>query len=282
MIELWQSFYSWQDPIALNLGFLQVRWYGLMYVLALLLGYYAGRVLVKKGEYKLTLEQYDMAFIWVEVGVIVGARVGYVLFYDENTFWYLTHPWEIFNPFVNGEFVGISGLSYHGAVIGFLVGAYLFSKREKYSFLKLMDLSVLAASVGYFFGRMGNFLNDRLVGRETDAPWGIYTHGALRHPSAIYEAILEGIVVAMVLFWFRSKKSFDGQLMAMYGMLYASARFLAEFYRRPDPQLGFIAFGWLTMGQLLSFAMFLVGAGLYFWLQKRGKDLFRGVKHSPR
>lgn len=268
MIELWQSFYSWQNPVALDLGFLQLRWYGLMYVLALFLGYYAGRRLVQKGEYKLTLEQYDIAFIWVEVGVILGARIGYVIFYDENTMWYLTHPWEIFNPFQNGEFVGISGLSYHGAVVGFLLGAYFFAKREKYSFLKLMDLAVLAASAGYFFGRIGNFLNDRLVGRETDMPWGVYTHNALRHPSAIYEAILEGIFVAVILYWFRAKKSFDGQLMAMYGMLYSAARFIAEFYRRPDPQLGFIAFDWLTMGQLLSFAMFLVGLGLYLWFKK--------------
>jgi len=271
MIELWQNFYSWQNPIALDLGFLQLRWYGLMYVFALLSGYYLGRVLVKRGEYKLTLEQYDKAFIWVEIGVVVGARLGYVIFYDENTLWYLTHPWEIFNPFQNGEFVGISGLSYHGAIAGFVIGAWLFSKREKFSFLKLMDLSVIAGSAGYFFGRIGNFLNDRLVGRETDVPWGIYTHNALRHPSAIYEAILEGIVVAVILYLFRKKASFDGQLMAMYGMLYATARFIAEFYRRPDPQLGFIAFDWLTMGQLLSIAMFVVGGLLYLFLLKRAR-----------
>ncbi len=269
MFELWQNFFTWHNPVALDLGFLQIRWYGLMYVLALLSGYMVGRQLVKNGEYKLTLEQYDMAFIWVEVGVILGARFGYVLFYDEHTMWYLTHPWEIFNPFYNGEFVGISGLSYHGAVVGFLVAGYLFAKREKIKFLYFMDLSVLAASSGYFFGRIGNFLNDRLVGRETDVAWGIFSHGALRHPAMIYEAVLEGLVVAALLFILRKYKSFDGQLMALYGMFYATARFIVEFYRQPDPQLGFIAFGWLTMGQLLSFGMFVFALAIYKAIQYR-------------
>ncbi|MCV6606779.1 MAG: prolipoprotein diacylglyceryl transferase [Campylobacterales bacterium] len=267
-MELWQSFFSWHDPVALDLGFLQVRWYGLMYVLALGFGYFVGRELVKRGEYKMTLEQYDMAFIWVEVGVILGARIGYVLFYDENTMWYLTQPWEIFNPFYNGEFVGISGLSYHGAIVGFLVAGWLFTKRENIKFLYFMDLSVLAGSAGYFFGRVGNFLNDRLVGRETDVPWGIFSHGALRHPAMLYEAFLEGIVVASLLFILRKYKKFDGQLMALYVAFYATARFIVEFYRQPDPQLGFIAFGWLTMGQLLSFAMFSLALVVYKVLPK--------------
>lgn len=267
-MELWQNFFTWHDPVALDLGFLQVRWYGLMYVLALLSGYMVGRELVKRKEYNLTLEQYDMAFVWVEIGVILGARLGYVLFYDEHTMWYLTQPWEIFNPFHNGEFVGISGLSYHGAIIGFLVAGYIFAKREKIGFLYLMDLSVLAGSAGYFFGRVGNFLNDRLVGRETEVSWGIYSHGALRHPAMLYEALLEGIVVAVLLFIIRKYKKFDGQLMALYVMFYATARFTVEFFRQPDPQLGFIAFGWLTMGQLLSFAMFAAAVVVYGLLPK--------------
>ena len=274
-MEAWQQFYQWHDPVALSVFGLQLRWYGMMYVLALLSGYYAGRYLVKKKLFPLTLEEYDMAFIWVEVGIILGARLGYVLFYDEHALWYLTHPWQIFNPFQNGEFVGISGLSYHGAIAGFLLFAWIFAKRKQIAYLKLMDLSVLAGSVGYGFGRLGNFFNMRLVGRETDAPWGIYTDGVLRHPATLYEAALEGFAVAALLFLLRRYQKFDGQMMALYGMLYATARFVCEFWRQPDPQLGFIAFGWLTMGQLLSFVMFAIAVGLYLWFQKRATTINR-------
>jgi len=269
MIQAWQNFYSWHNPIAISFFGFDVRWYGLMYVLALLSGYLVGRWLVKKDKLPLTLDQYDRAFVWVEVVVVLGARIGYILFYDENTLFYLTHPWEIFNPFSNGQFVGISGLSYHGAIIGFLIAAFWFCKREKIKFLTLMDLAVVASSAGYGFGRVGNFLNMRLLGRETDLPIGIYVDGVLRHPALLYEALLEGFVTFVILFWYRDKKSFNGELMILYGILYSVARFICEFFRRPDPQLGFVLFGWVTMGQILSFFMFLIGVFLYRFLKNK-------------
>ncbi len=264
----WQHFYDWHDPIAISLFGFDLRWYGLMYVTALLSGYMVGRWLVKKDKLPFTLDQYDRAFIWVEIGVVLGARLGYILFYDEHTLWYLTHPWEIFNPWHNGQFVGISGLSYHGAIAGFFIAAWWFCKREKIKLLQLMDLAVVASAAGYFFGRIGNFLNARLMGRETDVPWGVYIDGVLRHPALIYEAILEGLVTFIVLFAVRRYKRFDGELMLYYGMLYSTGRFISEFYRQPDPQLGFILFGWVTMGQILSFAMFALALALYPYLRK--------------
>lgn len=264
MIEKWQHLYDVLDPIALDLGFFQLRWYGIFYASALLLGYYIGRIFVQKGRFKISLNQYDLAFLWVELGVVLGARLGYVLFYDPNTAWYFSHPWQIFNPFYNGEFVGISGLSYHGAIFGFVVAAIWFSRVQKISAITLLDLSVLAGSAGYFLGRIGNFLNNRLVGRETDMPWGIYTDGILRHPSALYEAFLEGIVVFFILLWYQKRAKFPGALMAMYGMLYATARFTAEFFRKPDDQLGFVWLDFFSMGQVLSLVMF--GVSLILWI----------------
>jgi phosphatidylglycerol:prolipoprotein diacylglycerol transferase len=264
MVEAWQHFYEWHDPIALSLFGFDIRWYGLMYVLALLSGYLVGRKLVVKDKLPITLDQYDRAFVWVEIGVILGARLGYILFYTETPGWYFSHPWEIFNPYHNGHFVGISGLSYHGAIVGFVLAAWWFCKREKIKLLQLMDLAVVAGAAGYFFGRIGNFFNQELVGRVTDVPWGIIAQGALRHPSALYEAVLEGLITFAVLYSIRLKKRFDGELMVYYGMLYATARIIAEFFRQPDPQLGFILFGWVTMGQLLSLAMFALALILYF------------------
>ena len=269
MMETWQHFYDWMDPVALAIGPLTLRWYGLMYVTALVVGFFAGRWLVTKDRYPLSKEQYDLAFIWVEVGVILGARLGYVLFYDERALWYLGHPWEIFNPFQGGHFVGISGLSYHGAIVGFLVASWLFTRRHRIRFWLFMDLAVLASAAGYGFGRIGNFLNERLIGRETDVPWGVFNDGVLRHPATLYEALLEGFAVFILLFLFRRFKTFDGQLAALYGMLYSAARFTCEFWRRPDPQLGFLLFDWVTMGQILSFVLFFVSLGFYIWLRGR-------------
>lgn len=269
MLEAWQHFYEWHDPAIFSLGFFQLRWYGLMYVTALLTGYLWGRHMVKKGHWPLSVLQFEAAFMWFVIGVVLGARLGYVLFYDENTLWYLSHPWEIFNPFKNGQLVGISGLSYHGAIAGLLAALWLFVRRHKIAFWAMIDVAAVSGSAGYVFGRLGNFFNQELVGRVTDVPWAIYAEGALRHPSALYEAFLEGIVVFAVLAALYKKRTFDGQMAALYGMLYTAARFIAEFWRQPDEQLGFIAFGWLTMGQLLSFVMFLVALGLYLALQKR-------------
>lgn len=272
-MSYWNNIYSHFDPIAFNLFGFAVHWYGIMYVLALVSALYIGKWLVKKDKLPISEKELDAYFIWIEVGVILGARIGYMIFYSPDTTYYLTHPWQMFNPFMEGKFVGIRGMSYHGAIIGFLLGTAGFCLKHKTSPWLYLDLVAVSVPFGYIFGRIGNFLNKELIGRYTDVPWAINVLGDLRHPSQLYEAFLEGFLIFIVLFLYRKHKRFDGELIALYGMLYPLARFVAEFFRQPDFQLGFLYGGWLTMGQLLSFLMFLVGLGLYIYLSKGTKKI---------
>ena len=277
-MEFWQHIYDHFDPIAFTIGPFKVHWYGIMYVLALVTALYAAKWYVKRDRYPIDDKTLESFFIYVEIGVIVGARVGYILFYDPHTMYYLTHPWQIFNPFHGGTFTGISGMSYHGAVIGFVLATWLFVRKSKTSFWMWMDLVALSVPVGYVFGRIGNFLNQELVGRATDVPWGIYVNQTLRHPSQLYEALLEGVMVGLILFFYRKRQKFEGELIALYAILYGLARFIAEFWRQPDIQLGYICCGWMTMGQLLSIVMIVAGMAGYILLRKRAM----AVSSKPR
>ena len=265
-MEYWNHIYEYFNPVALNLNFISLHWYGIMYVLALLSALWFAKWIIKKDKLDITESILDSYFIWIEIGIILGARVWYILFYDSNLDYYLSAPWQIFNPFRDGEFVGIRGMSYHGAVVGVIISSLLFNLRYPNQLYKLIDVVALSVPVGFVFGRIGNFLNQELVGRATDVSWGIYVDGILRHPSQLYEAFLEGMVVAIILYTHRKNKQFDGALIALYGILYGSMRFLAEFYRAPDVQLGFIYSNWLTMGQLQSLVMIFLSFLLYYLL----------------
>jgi len=264
-MTFWNNIYEHFDPVAFSMG-VNVHWYGIMYVLALISALVMAKWIVTKDRLPIDKKVLDDYFIWIEVGVILGARLGYILFYDPHTVYYLSHPWQIFNPFnTNGEFVGIRGMSYHGALIGFLLGSYLFARKNNYSFWFLMDIVAIAVPVGYIFGRIGNFLNQELIGRTTDVPWGIYVDGVLRHPSQLYEAFLEGVVVALIIYLIRHRISFAGGLTLAYGALYGLARFVAEFWRAPDVQIGYIYGDWMTQGQLLSLPMIIISiVGIYY------------------
>lgn len=270
-MDFWQNIYSNFDPIAFKVFGFSVHWYGIMYVLALLSALFIAKWVVKRDKLPFKEKELDDYFIWIEVGVILGARIGYIVFYDPNLSYYLTHPWQMFNPFVDGTFVGIRGMSYHGAVIGFLLGTWGYCIRHKTSPWSYLDLVGISVPFGYIFGRIGNFLNKELIGRYTDLPWGINVLGDLRHPSQLYEAFLEGVLVFIIIFSYRRYKKFNGELIVLYGALYSMARFIAEFWRQPDFQIGFIYGGWLTQGQLLSFGMFLVSILLYLYLYRRNK-----------
>ena len=271
----WQHIYEHFDPVAFNLFGLSVHWYGIMYVLALVSALMVGKWIVKHDRLPISEKNLGNYFFWVEIGVILGARLGYILFYDPHTAYYLTHPWQIFNPFMDGKFVGIRGMSYHGALIGFLLASYLFSRRYKEPFWRYMDLVALAVPLGYVFGRIGNFLNQELIGNETTVAWGVYYHDILVHPSQLYEAFLEGIVVFIIMMSLRRYKRFEGMLALSYGFFYGLARFISEFFRAPDIQIGYLCCGWLTMGQLLSLIMMAVSIAGLFILQKRAQK----VKH---
>ncbi|CUU82775.1 prolipoprotein diacylglyceryl transferase [Campylobacter hyointestinalis subsp. hyointestinalis] len=267
-LNSWNLIYSKIDPVAFKLFGLSVHWYGIMYVLALVVALLMAKYFAKKDSLGISNSLLDNYFFWVEIGVILGARLGYILIYDSNTSYYLLHPWQIFNPFANGEFVGIRGMSYHGAVVGFILATLMFCKRYKQNLWMLLDLVALSVPLGYFFGRIGNFLNQELFGRVTNEPWAIMVAGSLRHPSQLYEAVLEGLVLFVTLFIYRKYKKFDGELIAMYAMLYTLARFLCEFFREPDFGIGFVAFG-MSMGQILSICMFAFGFIVYINLKKK-------------
>ena len=262
-MEFWQNIYSHFNPVAFNLGSIAVHWYGIMYALALLSAIFVAKWFIKHDKLAISNDLFDSYIWWAEIGVILGARLGYVLFYDSHTMYYITHPWQIFNPYINGVYAGISGMSYHGAFFGFIIASYLFCRKNKVSFWFITDIAVLGVSAAYIFGRLGNFFNQELIGRVTDVPWGIYVEGVLRHPSQIYEAILEGLFVFLILAFYRKRKTFDGQLALMYGILYAIARIIAEFFRQPDSQLGFLVGEWLTMGILQSLIILMICVGFY-------------------
>ncbi len=270
-MNTWNHIYEHFDPVAFSLFGLNVHWYGIMYVLALLSALFMAKWIVTRDNLPIEKSVLDDYFIWIEIGVILGARLGYIFFYDPNSGYYFSHPWQIFNPFdENGEFVGIRGMSYHGALIGFLLGSYLFARKHSYSFWFLMDIVAIAVPVGYIFGRIGNFLNQELIGRTTDVAWGIYVDGVLRHPSQLYEALLEGVVVAVIIFMIRKRVAFAGGLTLIYGALYGLARFIAEFWRAPDSQLGYVYGEWMTQGQLLSLPMIFISlAGIVYLAKKK-------------
>lgn len=266
-MEFWQNIYSHFNPVAFNLGDIAVHWYGIMYALALLSAIFIAKWFIKKDKLPISNDLFDSYIWWAEIGVILGARIGYIIFYDTNPIYYLTHPWQIFNPYINGVYVGISGMSYHGAFFGFIIASYLFCRKNKISFWFVTDIAVLGVSAAYVFGRIGNFFNQELIGRTTDVPWAIYVDGILRHPSQIYEAILEGLIVFAILVYLRKRKTFDGQLALMYGILYSIARIIAEFFREPDYQLGFLYSNWLTMGILQS--LIILGICIIIYMSKK-------------
>ena len=270
-LEYWNHIYENFNPVAFNFGFISLHWYGMMYILALLTALWFAKWIIKKDSIGIPEQIIDNYFIWIEVGIIIGARIWYILFYDPNNAHYLSEPWQIFNPFRNGEFVGIRGMSYHGAVVGAIIGSLLFSRKYPGELHRIIDVVALSVPVGFVFGRIGNFLNQELIGRETDLPWGIYVDGVLRHPSQLYEAFLEGILVATIIYLYRKRKSFDGALIGIYGVLYGTARFIAEFWRAPDIQLGFLYGGWLTMGQLQSLIMIMLSMVIYYLLKRKFK-----------
>lgn len=242
------------DPVIVQLGPFALRWYGVMYLLGFLIGYLVIRQLADKRQLPLNRDgQSDLLFYCV-LGVILGGRLGYVLFY--NAGYYLQHPLQIFS-------VWEGGMSFHGGLLGVVVAAVLFSWRRKLPLLLLGDILVTASALGLGLGRIGNFINGELWGRVTTLPWGMVFPAAgpeLRHPSQLYEAILEGLVLFLILWWLHRRQAPHGVPFFSFFLLYGSFRFAIEFFRQPDAHLGFLWAG-ATMGQVLSLPMILIGVG---------------------
>ena len=254
--------YQGLDPIAFSLGPLVVRWYGLAYVLGFVCA--AAIIYFVAKRWKLGMSEDNLLTLMVcaIVGVVLGARIGYVLFYGDG--YYLAHPLEIL-AFNQG------GMSFHGGLVGLLVGGAVAARMTRIPFLTLADLGSIAAPVGLFFGRCANFVNGELWGAPTDGPLGVVFGGAAgmmpRHPSQLYEAVLEGLVIFCVLFALSRKRpprpqgTFLGAFLVLYGIF----RFLIEFVREPDVQLGYLWGGWLTMGQVLSAPLIVAGIALLIY-----------------
>ncbi|HNY25573.1 MAG TPA: prolipoprotein diacylglyceryl transferase [Alphaproteobacteria bacterium] len=264
------------SPVAFSVFGLDIRWYALAYVAAFVLGFWIFRRMIsdKKSVISLSQKQFDDLFTAIVLGVVIGGRLGYVLFY--NLHFFLNYPLEVFA-------VWKGGMSFHGGLLGVLISVILFSKKiEKQksdkkltwgnwfkSSFEIMDLLAVVAPIGLFFGRIANFINMEVMGRVTDKPWGIVFAGtdmAPRHPSPIYEAAMEGVLLFIIMFclWrFTKLNKKAGLLSGIFAMLYAIFRIFAEQFRAPDVQIGFLTSWGLTMGQLLSGIMFLAGAAIF-------------------
>jgi phosphatidylglycerol:prolipoprotein diacylglycerol transferase len=246
-----------------------------MYVVAFAVVYLLSFYRIKRDEAKYTPKELESVFIWGTLGMIVGARLGYVLFY--NFAYYAQHPLEIFLPFgFEGgfHFTGISGMSYHGGLIGVLVIPIYYCKKHGVNFWELSDFIICSGPLGYTFGRIGNFINGELYGRATDVPWGMYfpadPEGLLRHPSQLYEAFFEGIFLFAILWSLRNRRPFKGFHTSLYIIGYGTVRFFIEFVRQPDAHLGAVL-GPLSMGQVLCVLMILAGGALFALRKKAAR-----------
>lgn len=260
------------DPIALEIGPLAIRWYALAYVAGILLGWAALRRLVATERlWGATARpdgvQLDDFVLWATLGIVLGGRIGYVLFYNPG--YYLVEPIEVVQ-------VWKGGMSFHGGFLGVIVAMLAFTRGKDFSFLTLFDLVGVAAPIGLFFGRIANFVNGELWGRAADVPWAmVFPHAGplARHPSQIYEAVLEGVVLFAILghlAWRSDLLRRPGVIAGLFAAGYGVARFVVEFFREPDVQVGYIA-GVFTMGQLLSLPMVALGIGLAAWAWRRSR-----------
>ena len=271
--DWWQHLPQNISPVLFEIGWFKVQYYGLSYIAAFALTYVLVRYRIKHEErFTFTKDQVNDITTYAILGLIIGARLGYVLFY--NLAYYLRHPLEIFLPFSfsNGfAFTGISGMSYHGGLIGALLAVTWYVRKAKLNFWDVMDLYFTVVPLGYTFGRLGNFMNGELFGRVTTSPIGMYfpegPDSALRHPSQLYEAFFEGIFLFIILWRIRKIKKPRGAMLAFYVIGYGTVRFFIEFFRQPDAHIGFIFLSF-SMGQILCAMMIAGGFGLYLYLRQ--------------
>ena len=260
------------DPVLVSVGPFAIRWYALAYIVGILGGWFYARAIVRSqklwgGPAPLTVTDYDDFILWVTLGIILGGRIGYVLFY--NAPYFAEHPAEIVQLWKGG-------MSFHGGFLGCVAAVLLFAWRRGIPWLSLGDVTCAVAPIGLFLGRLANFINAELWGRVTDVPWAIVFPGAgplPRHPSQLYEAVLEGLVLLIVLALLMRAGALrrPGTIIGAFALGYGVARFVCEFFREPDTQLGFF-WGALTMGMLLSLPLILAGIA-FLWAANRARPL---------
>lgn len=244
------------DPIIINFGFLEIRWYSLAYIFGIFLGFYYAKYLIKKFWYKesINVQVLDNFLIYLILGIILGGRLGYILFYNFN--YYYQNPLEIL-------FLWRGGMSFHGGVIGVLIASLIFAKKNNVKILVLTDIVVCATPIGIFLGRIANFINGELYGKKTFSDYGVIfpkIDMEPRHPSQLYEAILEGLILFFLLniiLKFK-KKLFNGELSCYFLIFYSIFRIISELFREPDKHIGYIIFN-ISLGTIISFSFLIFG-----------------------
>ncbi len=273
-LNFWQSLPSQMDPVIFSLGGFRLQWYGLMYIVAFVLTYFLARHRTRtESRFSYDDEYLKNLMTYAFLGVLIGGRLGYVFFY--NLGYYLDHPLEILIPFrqdAHGwHFSGISGMSYHGGLLGCMAGCWLYIRKTGEDFWNLSDLFFPSAPLGYTFGRLANFINGELWGRQTESALGMHfpdaPGGGLRHPSQLYEGFFEGVVLFALLWSVRKKAWPKGSMAGLYLIGYGFFRFFIEYFREPDAHLGFV-FLQLSMGQMLCLGMMALGGAL-LWARAR-------------
>lgn len=252
------------DPVLLHIwGPLQIRWYSLLYVGGFVVARWILRRLAREDRFLFTPDDVEEFILWLLIGAVVGARIIYCFVYDPRAL--MANPLYLFQVYKGG-------LSFHGGLLGTIVAAMVFSRQKKIPFWNVADAMALATPTGLGMGRIGNFINGELFGRVSYVPWAmIFRQGGPepRHPSQIYELFLEGVCLFCLVWFVKSKSTKDGRIALSFLIGYSLCRFIAECFREPDPQLGYLVFG-LSMGQILSLIMFLISSAVAFYVVRRG------------
>ena len=254
------------DPVAFQIMSFEIRWYSLAYIAGIIIGWLlCKKIFIRKSDIN---EKFDDYITYLVIGIIIGGRLGYIIFY--NFSYYINNIFDIFK-------VWEGGMSFHGGLIGIIVASILFSKKNNQDSFLYMDLVSLVAPIGIFFGRLANFINSELYGTPTDIPWAvtfIQVDNLSRHPSQLYEAILEGIILFIILMYFKNKGYLkkSGLISGLFLIFYSIFRFFIEFVRVPDEQLGYLIFE-LSMGQIISLIFLVIGI-ILFYLKNENKQTY--------
>ena len=255
------------DPIFIDFGFIIIRWYSLAYIFGIVIGWWYGKKLInhilKDINLKFNIKEFDDLITYLIISIIIGGRLGYIIFY--NLGYYLSNPFDVLK-------VWEGGMSFHGALLGIIIGTYLFSKKKKVPTFFLLDIIACVSPIGIFLGRLANFINGELVGKVTTVSWGVVfpaIDSLPRHPSQLYEALLEGAVLFLILNSFILRRRYKiGTCSYIFLIYYGIFRIISEFFRQPDPQIGLL-FNLLSMGTLLSLLMIIAGIIILNVLRKK-------------
>jgi len=258
------------DPVLIDFGLIAIRWYSLAYIFGIILGWWLGKKIInhiiKDINLKFNIEEFDDLITYLIISIIIGGRLGYVIFYNQS--YYLANPLDIIK-------VWEGGMSFHGALLGIIIGTHVFSKKKGLPTYFLLDIIACVSPIGIFFGRLANFINGELVGKVTTVSWGVIfpaIDSLPRHPSQLYEAVLEGLVLFLILNTLILRRRYKiGTCSYLFLIYYGIFRIISEFFRQPDSQLGYL-FNLFSMGTLLSFFMIIAGLIILNILRKENES----------